>query len=278
MGGDLASRTNEPLRPHGISEPGTVTGQNRSADFWHQRYSQQARWTASLRARAFELAGIAGAKRILEVGSGTGVIAGELQRGSAGRVYGVDVDRAVTRFAAAQTREVGYSIGDGTRLPFADQSLDVVATHFVLLWAREPVELLREAARVLRPGGWMLCLAEPDYGGRLDHPASLANLGRLQAYSLERQGADPRIGRRLRGLFQEAGIEEVTSGVLGAEWREPPEAGFLRSEWDTLAADLADLASAEELSHWKQADSDAWERGTRVLYVPTFYALGRRPS
>jgi ubiquinone/menaquinone biosynthesis C-methylase UbiE len=255
-----------------------VPADSASAEFWHHRYTQQARWTASVRARSFDVARIADATRILEVGSGTGVIAGELQGKTSGRVYGVDIDQAAVRFAAPSNREVRYSIADGTGLPFPANVFDIVATHFVLLWVQDPLSLLREAVRVVRRGGWVLCLAEPDYGGRVDHPGRLANLGRLQADALVRQGADPFVGRRLRELFREAGLRETVSGVLGAEWLERRDEESLRSEWETFEADLRGLISDDEIARWREADAEAWDRGTRVLYVPTFYAIGRRVS
>jgi SAM-dependent methyltransferase len=255
-----------------------VSANPASVEFWHQRYLQQARWTASVRARAYEAAGISDASRILEVGSGTGVIAGEIPRKTAGRVYGIDIDRAAVRFAAASNRKVRYSVADGSDLPFPTGQFDVVAMHFVLLWVRDPLLLLREAARAVHPGGWVLCLAEPDYGGRVDHPAHLADLGRRQADALDRQGADPLMGRRLRELFREAGLQQTVSGVLGAEWPERPDEEALRSEWETIKTDLHDLVSEDEIAQWREADAAAWDRGTRVLYVPTFFAFGRRSA
>jgi ubiquinone/menaquinone biosynthesis C-methylase UbiE len=255
-----------------------VSANPASAEFWHQRYTQQARWTASVRARAFEVAGIADASRFLEVGSGTGVITGELQGKTSGRAFGVDIDRDAVRFAATSNREVRYSVADGSDLPFPASVFDAVVMHFVLLWVRDPLALLREAVRVVHTGGWVLCLAEPDYGGRVDHPIQLASLGRLQADALVRQGADPFVGRRLRELFREAGLRETVSGVLGAEWLERQDEEGLRSERETLEADLRGTVSDDEIARWREADGDAWERGTRVLYVPTFYAMGRRTA
>ena len=109
-----------------------------------------------------------------------------------------------------------------TPLPFAGGQFDSVYCHFTLLWVADPLRVLCEARRPLQTGGWVLALAEPDYGGRIDYPETLAETGRLQAESLRRQGADIQLGRRLRALFHQAGLRNIESGVVSGQWREPP--------------------------------------------------------
>jgi SAM-dependent methyltransferase len=249
----------------------------RSLSFWHRRYQLQAEWTAPLRAHAYALSGLQGASRVLEIGSGTGVISADLRAHTRGSVFGVELDPATARFAAQAAPGLFYSAGDGARLPYASSTFDVVATHFLLLWVRDAAAVLREAVRVIRPGGWLLCLAEPDYGGRVDYPETLANLGRLQTYALQSQGANPHVGRTIRGLLVQAGLAEVTAGVMASEWRAGPDEAALRSEVDTMEADLQGLASADEMENWRTTNERAWREGSRVLFVPTFYALGRKP-
>jgi hypothetical protein len=45
-------------------------------------------------------------------------------------------------------------------------------------------------------------------------------------------------------------------------------------EWSVLEADLAGLVPADELRRMKMMDEQAWERGERVLHVPTYFAWG----
>ena len=94
--------------------------------------------------------------------------------------------------------------------------------------------------RVTRPGGWVLAMAEPDYGGRIDYPEDLIYLGELQETALRRQGAETRLGRRLSALFHAAGLQEVETGVLGGQWRDAPSLEDLAREWEVLEVDLAD--------------------------------------
>jgi SAM-dependent methyltransferase len=211
------------------------------------------------------------------VGCGTGVITADLRARISAHAFGVDIDPGLARYAARKSPGPCYLAGDGGQLPFRASCFDAVVTHFLLLWVRDPLAILKEAMRVAHPGGWVLCLAEPDHGGRLDHPTVLANLGRLQTHALERQGANPLVGRRLRELLHDAGLTNVTAGVMGGEWEETagPDPDL---EWETLRADLRGLATEDELGRWREAELEARERGSRVLFVPTFYGYGRKPA
>jgi hypothetical protein len=120
-----------------------------------------------------------------------------------------------------------------------------------------------------------MALAEPDYGGRIDYPETLAEIGELQIKSLAAQGSDPMIGRKLRSLFNQTKLEDIQAGVLGGEWIGSPPREELDSEWSILAADLHDSITDEALDAIRSIDQEAWRCGNRVLYVPTFYATGR---
>lgn len=122
-----------------------------------------------------------------------------------------------------------------------------------------------------------MALAEPDYGGRIDHPSELDQIGRLQTESLNAQGAEPEMGRRLAGLFSDLGLENVETGVLGGQWSGSPHLEELASEWAVIRSDLSRTLSEEQLDGLQEMDAHAWGSGTRVLFVPTFYAWGRAP-
>jgi SAM-dependent methyltransferase len=243
---------------------------------WHAWFSVQAGWTQSTRSWLYGQAGLGRARTILEVGCGTGVIAGELAYLTSARVMGLDLDRAMLAFARRHERRVTYVQGDAHALPFSDESFDVVVCHYLLLWLEDPLQGVREMARVARAGGAVLACAEPDYGGRLDHPPELAPLGRLQAEALRRQGADPETGRRLGRLFASAGLQ-VTVGVMAGRWDLPaaPDSEF-EAEWRMRERDLSGLLAPEELLDLREADRRALEAGQRILFVPTFHALGRK--
>jgi SAM-dependent methyltransferase len=239
----------------------------------HQRYRLQATWTASIRERLLSDLAADTHPRILEVGSGTGVITGEISRRYSARSFGVDIEPGVVAYAATQASDVLYAAADGVGLPFKSGEFDASVCHYLLLWVADPAAVLREMVRVTRSGGRVFALAEPDYLGRIDHPPELLEFGILQAGALESQGADPSMGRKLRGLFNAVGLVDVRAGVLGGEWQpaEPPEVA--KSEWEMIQGDLADL-EPDQLAAYHRSDEQARRSGERILYVPTFYAVG----
>jgi SAM-dependent methyltransferase len=241
---------------------------------WHTRYLQQARWTENLRSYLFNKVGIAAAGRVLDLGCGTGALLGGLPVKAGAAVHGADLSLPAVIEASVHAPGARLLCADGASLPYADSTFDVVFCHFVLLWVREPLPVLEEMRRVTRAGGAVLALAEPDYGGRIDYPPPLEQLGRWQADSLRGQGADPIMGRKLAGLFARAGLRQVETGVLGGEWRASIP-GERELEWDVLQADLAGKIPAQDIQKMKILDDEAWETGERVLFVPTFFAWGR---
>jgi ubiquinone/menaquinone biosynthesis C-methylase UbiE len=94
--------------------------------------------------------------RLADLACGTGIVTARL--GGPGRwVIGVDLSAGMARVAAARLPH-RITIGDVTRLPLADASLDAVVMIWLLHLMNGPAgaAALTEAARVLRPGGSLL--------------------------------------------------------------------------------------------------------------------------
>lgn len=197
-------------------------------------------------------------------------------------VVGLDRDRRLNAFAARRDSATGLVTGLGERLPFSPASFDLTCCHFLLLWVPDPLAVLREMRRVTVPGGAVLCLAEPDYGGRIEYPDALALLGRSQEAALRKQGADTRLGRRVRQLLHETGLTQIQIGVLGGEWAssfagEGEREAEADLEWQTLAGDLQGELSPEDQTSLREKLMSARRQESHVLYVPTFYGWGRCP-
>jgi SAM-dependent methyltransferase len=246
---------------------------------WHTRYQQQARWTHAMRQALFQRAGFDSARLILDVGCGTGALADEFPPASWPIYFGLDISFDPLRFARQNTKQAKFNQADAHELPFPEGTFDITFCHYLLLWASSPEIVMCEMVRVTRKGGWVCALAEPDHLGRIDHPPELRKMGELQTESLMDQGAAVDLGRRLPGLFRQSGLSEVEAGLLGAQWSRTPSSIEIEAEWQIFSADLEKITQIttegirpEEL---RQLDEQAWQRDERVLFVPTFYALGR---
>lgn len=245
---------------------------------WHARFVQQARWTSQLRSFISQQLNISASKSILEVGSGTGIVLSETSLSYSALRLGLDLRYDFLEYSRSIFPKQTYLNADGNNLPLSTGSISVTICHFLLLWINDLLTILSEMRRVTEPGGVVVALAEPDYGGRIDHPTELVRLGQMQANSLFKQGADPYIGRKIHGLFHQAGLVNIQSGILGGHLGEPPSIEAWDSEWTTLEQDLAASVSPEELHTLRQLDAAAWQKGERILFVPTFYAWGFVPE
>jgi ubiquinone/menaquinone biosynthesis C-methylase UbiE len=90
---------------------------------------------------------------VLEVGCGTGLVIDRI-RSRAERVVGVDISPGM--LASARKRGFDVVCGDATRLPFADESFDLVYSYKVLAHVQDIERALREMSRVTRRGGHLV--------------------------------------------------------------------------------------------------------------------------
>jgi SAM-dependent methyltransferase len=126
-------------------------------------------WAPVLEPRAVALldrldgAVTSGASRLIDIGTGTGTLArAALRRWPAAEVVGIDVSSGMTtaaeaeadRLLAPQERQrFSTRVAPADSLPFADASFDAAISSFVLQLVPNRFRAVREARRVLRPGG-----------------------------------------------------------------------------------------------------------------------------
>lgn len=248
-------------------------------DQWHQRYLQQARWTQSVRSYLYQKCMLHQAARVLDVGCGTGVLEHELSQSTNARTFGIDLDYVALQYAQDYAPNSIYCVSNCLALPYGTATFDITLCHFLLLWVSHVQNAILEMKRVTHPQGFIMAIAEPDYGGRVDYPGELAQLGLWQAQALKDQGADPFIGRQLRSIFSQAGLEEITTGVLGGQWDEHDTDPDAALEWQVIEADLHDnLEFRRQADRLKALDLSSRRDQQRLLFVPVFYALGKVPG
>jgi demethylmenaquinone methyltransferase / 2-methoxy-6-polyprenyl-1,4-benzoquinol methylase len=90
---------------------------------------------------------------VLDVATGTGAVARELQRQKACTVVGVDQSPEMLAEARRRSTDVRFVQASADALPFPDKSFDALTFTYLLRYVSDPEETLRELVRVVRPGG-----------------------------------------------------------------------------------------------------------------------------
>lgn len=175
---------------------------------------------------------LAAADHVLDLGAGTGIIKNELESMTGRRIVGIEMD------ASFIERPDGMLVGDATRLPVADDSVDFALMNHLYEHVGDQAGLFHELERVLTPGGGAyvaagnrLAVVEPHY--RLPFlswlPRRLADAylratGRGESYRGIRFLTRGRLERHIRaaGLRVEdrtrRALDELTAETWGAGW------------------------------------------------------------
>ena len=111
-------------------------------------FGQDPRWRRFLVSRIPE-----GSPLVLDVATGTGLVARELERaGRALRVVGLDRSEPMLRQADTRRVTTRFVMGRAETLPFPDGTFDALTVTYLLRYVDDPGASLRELARVVKPG------------------------------------------------------------------------------------------------------------------------------
>jgi SAM-dependent methyltransferase len=205
--------------------------------------------------------------RVLDAGCGTGGFTAHLAE------YGpvIGLDRHPLALALARTRGLPTLVQGGVeRLPFADGAFELVACMDVLYHRDVPsdAEAMRELARILRPGGWLLL--------------------RLPAYEWMRRGHDAVVGTarrytrgRVRELLREGGFRGVLCSYANAFLLPAAVLAAGLERWTPGRAPRSDLE--RRAGPWEAflervlASEAGWIVRTGLPFGLSVVALGERP-
>ena len=167
---------------------------------------------------------LAHARRILALGCGTGIEVRALRRRARPEVAitGLDHSPALIEAARRLTAEEGladnvtYQVGDAHQVPYGDGQFDVVTLHTLISHVDDPPQVLREARRLVRPGG-TVAVFDGDYASLTFAYPDHALAKTIEEKLIQLIVANPRIMRDLPRLLRAAGLELVEAeGTLYA--------------------------------------------------------------
>jgi ubiquinone/menaquinone biosynthesis C-methylase UbiE len=234
-----------------------------------------------VRQRALEMLRLRSGEIVIDVGAGAGVLTVELAHrvGPGGRVFAVDPSAGLLEQARVVTRDAGIGhlvdirVCDGRALPFG-AAFDAAFCHWVLLHIDQPEQVIAEMRRVTRRAGRVLAV-EMDWETAMVNPGDRSVTRRIMNHAADRH-VDPWIGRRLPGLFANAGFAEVVAQPLLLTDQGMTDRVWL--DWLIERADRAledAMITRDEHSAWTDGLNEAVPAGKFFFAVVQFAVLGR---
>jgi ubiquinone/menaquinone biosynthesis C-methylase UbiE len=222
---------------------------------------------------------------ILELGCGTGVVLRALAQrtGFSGRLVGVDQSpvliAAARRLAAEEgvDQHMEFQVGDVHHLVIAESSFDAVIAHTLVSHVADPLMVLEEAARIVRPGG-SVAIFDGDFASLTFAHPDPAFAKAMDEALIEAVVAHPRLMRDLPRLLQQAGLE--ITATRASIYAEIGMGSFFAGFAETYAplVQRAGLLTARQVEDWLLEQRRAVEQHT-FFAACNFYAyLTRRPT
>jgi SAM-dependent methyltransferase len=204
-----------------------------------------------------KLIDISGTAAVLDLGCGTGVVTRALaaRDGFAGTVTGIDQS---PEFIAAAERlaandgvgdRVEFVVGDAHELDFPTATFDAAVAHTLVSHVRDPLAVLAEAARVVRPGS-PVAIFDGDYAS-LTFGSSDSRLGQAMERAVQSMiMSSPRVMRELPRLLSKAGLRLIATQAH--VYAETGSSSFLLNLAETYAPLVAStgLLPAPDVDAW----------------------------
>ncbi len=152
--------------------------------------------------------------RILDLGCGQGNTTRCLADALKPAVcIGLEYDADLVEYAKTRPENppsVRFQQGDATQLTFADESFDIVFCRYLLIHMADPIPVIREMMRVVRPGGYAVAF-EADFVTEFSHPAcdALVSINKIWQKVFQ----NPTAGRELVHYFRGAGASGIQAGA-----------------------------------------------------------------
>jgi ubiquinone/menaquinone biosynthesis C-methylase UbiE len=222
-------------------------------------------------------------ERILDIGSGPGLLASEIGEivGPGGHVFGVDLSPHMQAMATRRCADkpwIEFQTADAVCLPCPDGAFDVVVSTQVFEYISDVTKALKEVSRVLRPGGRLLIL-DTDWDSIVWHSSDRMRMNRvLEAWN--DHCTDPFLPRTLASTLRQEGFQVERVGIIEILNTEYSENTY--SYWliDFIAQYISNKEGikSEEATEWAEDLKRTGEKQRYFFSLNRYYFLGVKSS
>ena len=222
---------------------------------------------------------------VLDMGCGTGVAARTIARrvNFSGRVTGIDLSPYLVEAAKRLADEEGlgdrvqFRSGDTRDLDIPDGRFDAVVAHTLVSHVQEALTVIKEAARVVKPGG-LIAVFDGDYASMtfaLDDPVQSKKYDEALINALV---TSPRVMRQMPHLIQQASLEMIR--MFPYIMVEVGKGDFWLSGIDAYEklAPKSGAMTEEEATNWANALRKASDQGVFFGASNYYTYIAQRPE
>lgn len=258
-------------RPRAAGSVARVNGSSTASGYTHGHHESvltSHRWRTAENSAAYLRPYLRPGQSLLDVGCGPATLTADLAtRVAPGRVTATETAPAPLGLARDELRRREITaelvVADVHALDLPDDAFDVVHAHQVLQHVADPVQALREMARVCRPGG-VVAARDADYAGFTWFPRlpGLDEWLALYEAVARSNGGEPDAGRHLLSWAHAAGLDDVKVSASVWCYAAPADRRWWGRSWAQriLESDVATVALERGLADRAdlQRISDAW--------------------
>jgi ubiquinone/menaquinone biosynthesis C-methylase UbiE len=235
-----------------------------------------------LRREYFQMLGVQPGENVLDVGCGTAANAIALAKTLAGRCTIAGIDSSEPMLAIAQENLKAFNhrdsiklvLSDAQHLKFPDNTFDAVIIIQVLEYSKDPIEMLTEALRVLKPGGRAF-VADTDWD-TIVWNSSMKERTRDIVRLWSDHEADGWQGRRIMEYLKRSGFNDVRGRVFAIQ-----ETSFKKNSYSRIVTEIVTeylIRSAKmsepEILEWISDLKKKDDEGHFYFFVGRFAFLG----